>query len=670
MDLPEEDSRSRSPKGFRRRWTAGEASSLQDAAPMQDDEVSGPLQMQSVPSDAKQFDSSNVDVRSLSQHVSSVASASAYQVTRSSDIRLPWQQGPLAPLFNRRSGIFRPLNMWNMPRVGLTDMYGHQSAVQTIPRVPALPSPATNLARQRIAASKFYVPEDELRTKALNQFKLLLLMDLKATELGVSMMDAVGSLDTATDVLSVLRDALSNKATGTLIKRAGSMWRFAQWIVSRHQGSCFGQPEQVIYKYMQHLKDTGAAPTSASHFLEALAFCDTVFRFVNNGSSKVLTARVKGASHSMFLVKRILKQAPAFTVECVKRLEDICLHDARAHCRVIAGSILFCIFACSRWADAMHVESLKLDKFVTFVILEAATSKHKTSMSKESKTRLLPFTCIGKFLSDESWGESYMRSRTLAGLTDEGLFQPSWNDMAQTWASHAMTSGECNCWLGEFLQDYEVSTTSHSCKTTILTWAGMTNIFSREERTLLGHHVEPQQKSATTYNRDSQILLMYKVQRLINLIKAGHLKPDASRAERLCMMFGGGDVEQHEYLVKGLELGDEEPLQLESDSDSDNAEISDEDNGCLGLASEHERGELPSDSMRYSWYVHRLSSILHCKEIGVVEKLSCGRVITANLKEIEHSEINSQIHLMCHQCNANMRQVLPDQPDSASEPEQ
>ena len=61
MDLPEEDSRSRSPKGFRRRWTAGEASSLQDAAPMQDDEVSGPLQMQSLPSDAKQFDSSNVD---------------------------------------------------------------------------------------------------------------------------------------------------------------------------------------------------------------------------------------------------------------------------------------------------------------------------------------------------------------------------------------------------------------------------------------------------------------------------------------------------------------------------------------------------------------------------------------------------------------------------------
>ena len=155
---------------------------------MQDDEVSGPAESQPVPSDAKQFDSSNVDVRSLSQHVSSVASASAYQVTRSSDIRLPWQQGPLAPLFNRRSGIFRPLNMWNMPRVGLTDMYGHQSAVQTIPRVPALPSPATNLARQRIAASKFFVPEDELRTKALNQFKLLLLMDLKATELGVSMM--------------------------------------------------------------------------------------------------------------------------------------------------------------------------------------------------------------------------------------------------------------------------------------------------------------------------------------------------------------------------------------------------------------------------------------------------------------------------------------------------
>ena len=637
---------------------------------MQCGEPSGPDELQPLPSDAEQFSSHGVDVQSFSQHVSSVASASAYQITRTSDIRLPWQQGPLAPLFNRHSGIFRPLNMWNLPRVGLTDMYGHQTMAQTISGVPALPNPAVSLASKRIAASKFYVPEDELRTKALNQFKLLLLMDLKATGLGVSMMDAVGSLDTATDVLSVLRDALASKATGTLIKRAGSMWRFAQWIVNRHQGSCFGQPEQVIYKYMQHLKETGAAPTSASHFLEALAFSDAVFRFSNNGSSKVMTARVKGASHNMFLGKRILKQAPAFTVDCVQRLEDICLHHARAHCRVIAGSIMFCIFACSRWADAMHIESLKLDKFVTFVILEASTTKHKTSMSKESKTRLLPFTCIGKFLSDESWGESYMRSRCEAGLTEEGLFQPSWNDMAQTWASHAMTSGECNCWLSEFLQDYDVANTSHSCKTTVLTWAGMTNIFSREERTLLGHHVEPQQKSATTYNRDSQILLMYKVQRLINLIKAGHLKPDASRAERLCMMFSSGDVKQHENLVKGLELVDEDPLQLESDSNSDNAEISDEDNGCLGLAGEQERGELPSDSARYSWYVHRLSSILHCKEIGVVSKLSCGRAITANLKGIEHSEINSQIHLMCHQCNTNMKQVLPEDPDSASEPEQ
>lgn len=179
--------------------------------------------------------------------------------------------------------------------------------------------------------------------------------------------------------------------------------------------------------------------------------------------------------------------------------------------------------------------------------------------------------------------------------------------MAGTWATHPMTSAECTCWLNEFLESYSVTNTGHSCKTTLLTWAAMTNLFTREERTLLGHHVEPQQKSASRYNRDSQIMLMYKVQKLVNLIKAGVLKPDASRAERLCMMFNKGGANQSESITRDLELVDEEPLDVQSDNASDNADLSDEDNACMGLEGQ-ERGEPPPDSIMYTWYVHRLSS--------------------------------------------------------------
>lgn len=643
--------RSRSPKGFRKRWQSGiDTSPIQVEPVLVEDEPEPSVQTSSEPSS-----SSHVDLQSMSKHISGVAAANAYQLTRSSDIRLPWQKGPLAPIFSRNSGIFRPISVWNMPRVGLIDMYRPAAKSQAIRSVPQLSDAVSTFAKQRIAASKFYVPEDELRTKALNQFKVLILIDLKATALGSSMMDVAGSLDATTNVLSVLTDALSSKATGTLLKRAGSMWRYAQWVVQNIGGSCFGQPERVVYEYVSFLKSSNAAPTSASHFLEALTFCDSIFRFTCNASDVVMSARVKGSAHAQFLNKRILKQAPAFPVSCVEHLEAVCIASTEVHKQVIAGSILFCIFACARWSDAMHIRSISLDKHASFVILEASTAKHKTSMTKEAKTRLLPYTCLGKFLTEESWAEAYMRARTVAGVEEGGLFQPSWNDIGGSWAPHPMTSGECTCWLNEFLESFDSLFSSHSCKTTLLTWCGMTNLLTREERTLLGHHVEPQQKSATTYNRDSQILLMYKVQRVLDLIKSGQLKPDASRAERLSMMFE--ENESNVVPLKGVELAEEKPLNLESDDDSNDADLSDEDHACLDLGNQ-ERGEVPPDSILYSWYVHRLSSILHAKDSLVGNKLCCGRSITPNLKEIEHEQINSQIHFMCHQCNSNIKHGL------------
>lgn len=134
-----------------------------------------------------------MDAQSVSQHVSAIASSNAYQIARTSDIRMPWQKGPLAPIFNQHSGIFRPLSIWNLPRVGLSNVGGCRPIMQMPLDLGDPLSSSVNFAKQRLAAEKFYVPEDELRTKVLNQFKLLLLIDLKATRLGTFMMDAVGS---------------------------------------------------------------------------------------------------------------------------------------------------------------------------------------------------------------------------------------------------------------------------------------------------------------------------------------------------------------------------------------------------------------------------------------------------------------------------------------------
>ena len=66
-----------------------------------------------------------------------------------------------------------------------------------------------------------------------------------------------------------------------------------------------------------------------------------------------------GASHSIYLTKRVRRPAEVLTVSEVQQLESICLQDESLHHRVIAGHFLFCMMAAARWHDSMHVVSME-----------------------------------------------------------------------------------------------------------------------------------------------------------------------------------------------------------------------------------------------------------------------------------------------------------------------
>ena len=581
----------------------------------------------------------------------------ALSVLRSAKrVKLPWETGPLAPVFKRDSFTSRFEIKPQM--IGLSDVLNPQPKVRAaVPaQVPSLSSHAA--VRRRIVCTSYNVQDDELRSRALNRFKILVCMDLTATGIGKSMLNCVGNLDCHTDVLQVLEDSLASKATGTLLKRASSLWRWASWLVSPNKGICFDQTEATVYEYMNHLRDNRSAPTSASHFVEAVRFAEQVFKLLKVNVQTVLTSRVTGAAHNMFLQKRKLKQAPAFSVGAVSAFEDLCNHDERPHVRAICGSILFCIFACVRWFDAMRIESISLDKCITMALLEAATSKHKTSMTKETKTMLLPFTSLGRFLGSANWAESFMDARSQSGLHGQNLFLPSWNEVGQSWSAHPMSSGEATCWIRELLssagvEDYE-RFSSHSAKCTLLTWAGMTTLFTREERTLLGHHVEPQTKSATIYNRDSQIMLQYKVLKLINLIRPKKLKPDASRAERLAMMVENGSTGDPSELSEVVQ----EPEIEASDEDSQDVDLDEEDDPTTDLDGhlDAEREQVPEQGDEFLWYIHCFTGVVHAAQIVSLEdRLLCGRPITVNLVSIEVGGAEARTGLMCMQCNSVMK---------------
>eukprot|EP00435_Cladocopium_sp_Y103_P056037 s2067_g18.t1 len=536
-------------------------------------------------------------------HAQQTEVSTALTVLRSSKrIKLPWETGPLAPLFVK-DGLSPKLDI-QQSNLGMADVLNPQPKAQAVFPKPVNSEASTHFAKKRIVCTSYNIQDDELRSRALNKFRVLVSWDLHATQIGVSMLNCLGSLDANTDVMQILSDSLSNKATGTLMKRASSLWCWANWIAASNKGTCFDQPEDVLYEYMNYLRSSGSAPASASHFIEAMRFSHQVFGLQKMDLSTTLTSRVTGAAHSMFMHKRKLKQAPAFSVKAVAVFENLCNEDPRAHVRAICGAILFCIFACVRWFDAMRIESVWLDKYVTMCLLEAETALHKTSMSKESKTRLLPYTSLGKFLGSSDWAQSFMAARTKAGLDDPKLFLPSWN----------------------------------------------------EERTLVGHHVEPQTKSSTTYSRDAQVLLQYKVLKVIKLIHSGRLKPDVSRAERLSIMVNRDASNHDEDLADAWE----EPEIGASDSDSEDLDIDDvgEHQSGLDASLQSVRDPVPGESFDLDWYIHFFTGVVHAARTSDADpeaKLLCRRAITVNLTKTDVESSEMKTGLMCMQCSSAMR---------------
>ena len=287
-----------------------------------------------------------------------------------------------------------------MTRVGLADTLAPLASVKQDTPMPA--GSISQFARKRIVSAK--VNEDEVLAKCLNQIKTLLLMDLEGTEVGVTLCNMAGGLDETVDILQILKDCFSRKATATILKRTSAMWSLAEWIMSEEMGSIWSMTEGQVYAYMCHLRELGAAPSKASHALEAMNFFHSTLRFKKVDISQLMSSRVTGAAHAMYMNKRKLEQAPLLTVNAVKALELACVAEVSLLQTVVTRALLFCVFASARWADYVRIENLSVEEFQDVTLIEAATSKHKTAKSKEAKTRLLPYVALGRFCHAKSWG--------------------------------------------------------------------------------------------------------------------------------------------------------------------------------------------------------------------------------------------------------------------------
>ena len=560
-----------------------------------------------------------------------------------SNLKQPWERGPLAGIFDSKLAWAKQSSKFGLPSIGAMETLTSTSRVA---KEPALPSSSTTFAHQRVRQMRLNKTDDDVRRKSLDRVSTMILMDSNATNVGRSLITFAGSLVTDTEIVNSISDVFGPKSTGTILKRTNAMWRFAQWLHKQFLGSPFIQPEPVVYRYVSFLKESGAGPTTASHFLEALRFFNGLLGFAVTKVTEVLSARVKGSAHVQYVAKRIRKPAEVLTQQEVTELEDIALTSDNPQHVILAGHFLFCIFAAARWHDSMYVCSTAVSNYKGVWLIEAETSKHKTSTTKQMQTELLPFTALGRAFNIKAWAEPWMAARESEGLNGPP-FLPSWSETAGVWTEHRMTSAEASSWLRELLAptsgfDRAAKLTIHGLKATLISWAAKSLTFSPEELTALGHHVSKAHRSSMIYSRDNQIALAVKVHNMLARMRAGYFQPDLPRVVRLF------------DLAAQIEREQDEPQEgTISASSSDHS-----DDSCMASTGEELDADPrlpranPMDIDVNTCVVHRLSSILHVrKPPPVTDVLGCGRMVSRNFRPAEDRDLRGNKSIVCTGCS-------------------
>ena len=101
-----------------------------------------------------------------------------------------------------------------------------------------------------------------------------------------------------------------------------SFLAFYRWHATNSSGCTLPIVEADAWSYVQHLKESGAAPTTATSFVQSLRFCHHTL-----GLSGALTAadtrRIGGSAELQLALKPPARQTRPLTVTEVRRLHSV-----------------------------------------------------------------------------------------------------------------------------------------------------------------------------------------------------------------------------------------------------------------------------------------------------------------------------------------------------------
>ena len=232
-----------------------------------------------------------------------------------------------------------------------------------------------------------------------------------------------------------------------------------------------------------------------------------------------------------------------------------------------------------------------------------------------------------------------MEARESMELAEHEILMPAWDDTKERWLTRAMTSAEGGAWLQDLLVAAEVTPeeaskfTTHSLKSTPLTWAARSGQFTIPERRLMGHHVGRDESMVVTYSRDAMAPILGKLQGLIDRT----FDPDEARSRRVRQTADGfADV-------------DHDPKDWKNPQQSGEAsDVSDNECEAQPIANIPGTTNKAKNMQQGKFVQHRISSIVH--QILAADTLYCGRQLNANYHIIDFDPDDPGDCIVCEQC--------------------
>jgi hypothetical protein len=571
---------------------------------------------------------------------------------RSDLVKLPWEvEGSVFKSRDLWQGtIVSSLDkMFTPSAIGAVDVLGSQvvherpDKARPSTEVPVLPIQLKRARREPL--------EEDIRRKALSKFRSIILQDPLATQLGTSLHSNFVSGFGHDGIEQSFRDCFRMKAASTLQKRAASLDKLSKCL--RLEGCLYPLrlSEAQLYSALCRMRAAGSGATSAQHVIEALHFLDATAKLLCADLSEVVSARCRGVARDMYLMKDPLRQKHPLAVEQVVWLEKL-MESSGPVFQCIIGQLLFCIHACCRWKDSQRLKSITTESGHGESLLFADALSSKTALTAEAKTRFLPYAAIGSGVSANDWASFWLAARSEQELECVEFVLPSYSEKQACWLDVPMSASEATIWLREFLEGAATRICptllgSHSCKTTLLTWAGRSVklVFTPPERRLLGHHLDANMKSVLCYSRESFTSLYAKVLGMFRMIRSGEFNPDQPAIDRVVQMADGPDESQVEV---NAELPDPETV---SDSESSMASVDDViGDDVVGAETDDRLVSLfpafpgvPETALM----VHNISGLVHI--VNEDDILSCGRPTSSHFGQ--YSKIPDREHLAaCSQC--------------------